>query len=281
MSAFPPVPPAPVPQAPITPPDEAKRPSAVGYFAGAGVMVAGIVAGIVLLVIGFSSVAHTFTFPRQVDSSGAITIDRTGPYIVYVIRPDPGNAYVPLYNPSVTVTGPDGSTLYTGLYGGGRSSSSAQYKAEAVATFTADDLGTYHVSAASLRSGDSLGVGDGRKVQTGTIAWGFVVGGLGFLVGLVLIIVTAARRHRAKPYPMVPPGYPTAGYPPAAATRPPVIRRPATHPPVIRPDPRATRHRFLPPGRRHRRRPRSRRRTRSCGSRTRNRVLPPEGRQVP
>lgn len=190
-----------------------RRPGIAGYLAGVGVMVAGIVIGIVLLVSGVASVAHLLVFPQQVEADGGITIDHAGPYIVYLIRPAPGTSSSPPIKPGVSVTGPDGSAVPTGIYGVGRSTGSGQYQASAVATFTAHATGTYHVTAVSLQPGESLGVGDGRKVQTGAIAWGFVVGGLGFLIGLVLIIVTAARRHRAKPYPMVPPGYPGTGYP--------------------------------------------------------------------
>lgn len=204
-------------------------PSAWGYGIGGAIIVVSAIVGIVLLVNGFSSVAQAFSFPQRVQSDGTIEITRPGPYIVYEIQPEPAYGMLPTKTTAVTVTDPRGNVKYAGVYNGNRTSSSGLEQAVAVVTFHADSTGVYHVTSPRLSPGHSLAVGDGRAVKSSVIAFGFVVGGLGFLIGLAVIIVTAARRHGAKPRPVLPmygpaPAMPhPQGMPPQPGWAPPPV----------------------------------------------------------
>lgn len=198
-------------------------PSKGGYAVGVLVILATAIVGIVLIVIGATSVAKAFAFPRSVSSDGSIEITHTGNYIVYAI--DVESSVEPVFKPTIQVTSPGGGSVFAGTYGVGRSTTRNGEVARAVATFHASVTGNYRVSSTELGSGQRLGVGDGKKVRAWPIVLGIFVGGLGFLLGLVLLIVTAARRHRAKPIPAfptgaawsspaTPPGYGTPGYGP-------------------------------------------------------------------
>lgn len=225
-----------------------KGPGKSGYLVGAAIIVLGGILGVVLLVVGFSSVVKAFSFPQEVNSDGSIAVNHTGNFIVYTIGPQfEGTSTA--FHPTVSVTSPDGTPVFAGDYTSGRSTSRGTREANAVATFTAPQTGRYVVTSSDLAPGETLGVGNGTKVQGGMIALGFAVGGLSFLVGIVVLIVTAARRSRAKPRPMMPaygaqgygpPGYGNPGYGPAPGTPPPSYGPPPGHGPPPAANPWAT-----------------------------------------
>ena len=121
MSDFPPSvfpPPSPVvgPTAGAPAPASATKPEGpgkAGYLLGVAIILIGGIIGIVLLVVGFTSVVKAFDFPRVVGSDGSISINRTGDYIVYEIGND-FEGTTSVIHPTVSVVAPDGTSVFAG-----------------------------------------------------------------------------------------------------------------------------------------------------------------------
>ena len=206
------------PGAPVSPIAQ-DSPGTAGYWIGAVAMVLGVIGIIAVSVIGVSRAAVGLRFPRQVDASSTIVLDHPGGYVIFEISRDVGFAQA-VPTPVVSVTDPSGAVVFTSTYEGSRTTTGydpatgQRRRATAVATFHADQSGTYRITASNLPVGSSVGVGRGVDVNGGALALGGMVSGLAILVGLVLVIVTAVRRHGRQGPPGAPPGYPPPGYPP-------------------------------------------------------------------
>lgn len=234
--------------------DSGRPVRATGYWIGALLMVVGVALGVSVVALGISRAVDALTFPDVVDASGGVWIDDPGGHVIFVVGPvRAANQFVPI--PNIVVTDPDGTTVATAPYGGSRSTtgvdaSGMRREAVAVATFEASEAGRYHLSASDLEYGSTLGVGEGVDGNFGWFALGGVAGGLAVLGGLVVVVVTAVRRHRSPPMPpgggygygygyAYPYPYPGAPYPapgslapPAMPARPPGFpATPPGHPP--------------------------------------------------
>lgn len=207
-----------------------KRVGTAGFWIGGVLVVVGLVLIGVVAVIGVGRAAEVLRFPTVADGMGGVRVDDPGGHVVFVVEPWTIGATAGL-TPSVAVSviGPDGARVPTLGYEGSRTvtradpSTGQRYRAMAVATFRAERSGRYELSAAGLAPGARLAVGDGVPDGFATLGLGVVGGSLAILVGLVLLIVTAVRRHRDRPTPSWTgwgPPYPGPGQPMTAYPQP-------------------------------------------------------------
>lgn len=181
---------------------EKKQASTAGYWLGALVAVLTTLSALgwgAFAFLGWQ--AHVQEFPR-LTSSGTMTVfvSETGSRFLY-LEHDRSTA-VPSV-PAVTVTGPSGTQVPVTTF---RAElrydvpNEANRIGDAVLRFQAEEPGTYRVAVADSDPGITVAVGDdlvrgwGPQVA-GSVA--LLLGGL--LLGLILVIVTAARRSRSTP----------------------------------------------------------------------------------
>ncbi len=147
----------------------------------------GVVAAVAFGVFSFFGIADTVDdFARVSPGTDTVRIDSTGKYVIYN---EDGSSFA-----TVEVTSPDGESVRTSPYltaldydFNGRSGS-------ALVTFQANDTGSYTITTDTrIAVGPSI-AGD----LVSTILVPFVISGLGFLIGVIMIIVVAVRRSGSK-----------------------------------------------------------------------------------
>ena len=174
-----------------------RRPSPAGYWLGALVAVL-----TTLSALGWGATAflgwqaHVQEFPRLTYSgTTTVSVTETGTRFLYLEHDR--SAAAPSV-PTVTVTGPSGAAVPVAAYRVDLRydvPNDANRIGDAVLTFQAEEPGTYHVTVADTDPGVTVAVGDdlvrgwGPQV-VGSVA--LLLGGL--LLGLILVIVPAARR---------------------------------------------------------------------------------------
>jgi hypothetical protein len=206
-------------------------PSAALYVVGALVIVAGFVVGGLQCVQGFSALDGWLT-RVTVPGTEAITLDEPGTYTIYhehetildgelysSADAHPGELDYALTNKAtgeaVALSVPTMDETYTFM----------QRQGAAIMLFTIEAPGDYELTA-TYRDGRTeprLVLAIGRSVLKRVFAWmvkSFAFVGTGIIVGVVIIVVTAIGRSRARrptypPYPpqqtMVPPPPPGGG----------------------------------------------------------------------
>jgi hypothetical protein len=178
--------------------DDPLRPRALWYWIGGGLIAATTIGAVVWLVTGILGVDDKVDGFERVPAAegGTITIDDPGDYVIYAEGPQTTFGVS-----DITVTDPDGDEVQTSLYGGSLTYDFGGRSGSAQETFTADEAGDYEIETDGLASGnaESLAVGDsigGDLVSA--IVGGFVIGGLGLVIGAIVLIVTGVRRSKAK-----------------------------------------------------------------------------------
>ncbi|MGA8046680.1 MAG: hypothetical protein WCA30_10510 [Dermatophilaceae bacterium] len=183
--------------APTPPASPAARPGTWGYWLGALVAIlatAGAIAWGTMTFLDWRS--HVQDFSR-LTAEGTTSVSVTDPGRLFIYVEHDRSATRPAA-PSVTVAGPTGDAVALRAYG-------AQLRydvpgepgrvGDAVLSFQADEPGSYQVTVADLEPGTAVAVGDHLArgwipPVVGSIA--LLLGGI--LAGVVLVIVTAARR---------------------------------------------------------------------------------------
>lgn len=201
----------------MTPINYEVRPGKAGYFVGGGIIVAGIVAGIVLMATGVVSAINAlpkFTSKIEAGSQQTVDLDRSGQWALFAGGPhataSAGSCMIePVDGGTVTAGQPSASMNFT------RDSRQWYWRA----TFTVSQPGKYQFDCTGTDQIDWFAVGDKPNVGgfMGRLAGGILaligVPCVGLIVGVVLIIVTASRRSSARRrlQQAGPPTYP--GYP--------------------------------------------------------------------
>lgn len=175
-----------------------KVPSIVGYVLAVLVAVAGIVAGVALVVSGIRSyIDKVEGFERlPVPGSEEVRLDEEGGYSVYFERPglEDEDALPAI---SVSVTAPDGSTLDLDPYDTDVSYAVSGHDGRGLFTFRAPEAGAYEVRADGF--GGELAVGRGIGARfAGAVVAGVATLLLAPLLAGVVALVTFLRRSRAK-----------------------------------------------------------------------------------
>lgn len=273
---------SPFPGPPIDPVQQSTLdplPSAAGYWIGGGVMVVGAAIAVVLFI------QSVFGFVGKIDDLDRIAVPGEdtlelddGEWVIYwepvgdtsVIIEDVTTFDIAI-QPAEGTEG-SGDDILVAPRDTYETYSDGTYAGYSIADFRISEPGDYRISVeydtfgatdfdSSFQRDGSIAIG--RPLFSGLLrgaAWGAVIGGLSFIVGLVLLIVTGVRRGKAKrarfPRPgyqpgafpptgyAPPPGYGAAGYPPptgapAPAWPPPTGGAPATGaPPPPLPPPR-------------------------------------------
>ncbi|MEP1126541.1 MAG: hypothetical protein ABJH68_21865 [Ilumatobacter sp.] len=189
---------APPPGAPFTPapgfptPGSAQpkadiRPRARWFWIGGLVMVLGVVLAIVLGVFGVIGISDTVDdFARVSPGTDEVRIDSAGDYVIYA---EDGSFFA-----DVQVLSPDGEPVTTSRYSTELTYDLGGRNGQAVSTFEAPSSGTYTVTTDTrIAIGPSVA---GELVRAILIP--FIVTGLGILLGLIVIIVTAVKRSNSK-----------------------------------------------------------------------------------
>ncbi len=275
--------PQPAPYAPPTPTPAGKQklPGMAGIWIGVILMVLGAVGGIALVVNGARSFVDGLGDLQRVPISGGgtVLIEETGTQNVYAERPSPyGGTNFQTgtfsgYGPSVylTVTGPNGSVYFDSNPTGSETYEFDGKQGVLLGKFDADVEGEYRIqtdAGADVAPYTTIAVGQMFDVQgiVGVLG-GVFGGGLVFVVGLIVLIISIVRRSKARkrmqtpydpygggspgwvpppmagaggaPAPWTPPGGAAAPTPwtppgPAAASPPPTASGWAA-PPVVAP----------------------------------------------
>ena len=175
-----------------------RRPGTAGYWIGGLVI---IIATLGAVIWGTSAFvgwrAHAEAFPSVAPSATVvISVTDAGTRFLY-LEHDRTAAIPPV--PAVTVTGPTGADVPLAAYRGELRydvPNRANRVGDAVLTFKADKPGAYRVAVGGIDEGAAtVAVGDNLLWVWGPQVVGIValfLGGL--LIGLILLIVTAARR---------------------------------------------------------------------------------------
>jgi hypothetical protein len=182
-----------------------RRPTAAGYWIAGLIIVVGAVAALIWFVSGISNLFSAVeTYPRFTVPGQILTPLEARDYKIFAEYPgamtDVGGVF---RVGNVTVVDGDGRSVPV------RSSFSEEtyswngHQGRAIAEFSAPTAGNYTIAAtsASTPSGTTVRVSIGRGLQPSALIPLFAAAGLGgiaVLVGIVLIVVTAVRRGRAK-----------------------------------------------------------------------------------
>jgi hypothetical protein len=209
------------------------KPSAGWYWLGAAIMVIGAIAAVVVLAVALiragTSAEDFARFPAPTPQGGvALDFSDGGDYVVFV-ETDGAEQDAPAADEfTVAVTGRDGESIDVdeSVVDVFLDIDDSPTTGVGIARFDLPAAGRYTIDVQS--PGDAafdLAVGPsqtGALVRGGAIAG--LVGLLSFLAGLVMIIVTARRRGRAKraqgsgggSIPPYPPSGAVAGFPPSS-----------------------------------------------------------------
>ena len=188
----------------------------VGFWIGGLLIVVGVVVGIVGVVVGIRSIGDTVDGYQRVpaESGGTLEIDDPGTYRVFYERDgaDEGSG-----SPGgLTIIGPDGQEILLESDFSSESYSVGGHEGRKIGRFRAATAGSYEIRTV-IGDGD-LGIGTyavGKRGPAGSIVAilvGVFGGGLIAVVGVVVLIVSAVRRARARRAAMGYPGGPGPGW---------------------------------------------------------------------
>jgi hypothetical protein len=248
--------PSPYPPPVTSSSSEPLKPSAWWYGLAGGLGALGIVLGVVVAVVTFSSYTDKVDdFQRiEIPGSGTVTLDDTGGYTVY--HEYPGADSDDFLSPeiTVTVTAPDGSEVDLDLYDTTVQYSTADYEGVAVYSFRAFETGDYEVEVDGEQGTLAVGRGLGSGLVGGVLG-AIALGAGGVIAGGVMAIVVGVRRSRSRHMRQLarvgqqgswagPGGRPPGPYGwqpgPPRPPAPPVPPAPAPPPPPPPPPPPAT-----------------------------------------
>jgi len=174
------------------------EPGVAGYWIGGALVVIGIVGAIVWFVVGLLGIVDAVEGFERVpaDGGGTVTLDADTEYVIYL-----EDGASSRFGPSVRVglTDPSGVAVDLDRYGSDFNYDFGGHAGTALFTFRSTEDGDYELSAESSSSFAEVAVG--RSVAgdlVWTIAMPFVIGGIGFLVGVIILIVTLVRRSGDK-----------------------------------------------------------------------------------
>lgn len=211
-------------------PAKPKLPGRAGIIIGIALIVVGIIGGIALVVSGARDLVEGIDELEylSIEAGGTVQIDEPGTIAVYAIRDSfssgggfsTGGAYdgPPL---AIAVTGPDGAGVPVSATTSSVTYQSSGVEGVQVATFGAEVPGAYRiepVASGPLFGYDRLAVGPELDLGSlGGILAGVFGGGLLVVVGIIVLIISAVRRSRARRSlrPPTPYGGPPYGGAPA------------------------------------------------------------------
>lgn len=168
-----------------------------GLWIAVALMVAGVILGIVLIVRGALSIGGTVEGYQRVpaDRGGTVRLEGDGRHLVFHEYPGASRDRA---GPdlTVTITAPDGSSVPVGRVLFAEAYHLDGRDGALIARFDAPSPGEYRISADTI---GELAIGrSGPFGSIATIVGGVLGGGLLFLAGVVLLIVSLVRRSSAR-----------------------------------------------------------------------------------
>jgi hypothetical protein len=171
-----------------------RRPGSSGYWIGAGLILAGVVAGVALLVLGFVRLIGPPDFIAEFPDGQTteVTLDNLdeGTWRVYVNRP------VTVGQVDCQVEGPDPAAHAAPSAMSHTIELGSDYW-ELARDVRVSEPGDYAITCTGEEGlGYAVGQSDGAASTAGTFGLGIAVGAVAVLAGGILLIVTAVRRSR-------------------------------------------------------------------------------------
>lgn len=171
------------------------RPRKTWYWVAGVVAVVGLVAGLVVGVLGYLNGLDEYdTFPR-LSAPGATEVEVADPGVLVIYHQGAGSTE--LGDLGVSVVDPSGSEVTVEPYRSELIFATGEGQARAVATFDAVASGTYQVEAVGT-AGGHLAVGRSWAwIALPPILGGLAIVGVFFLVGVLIWLITIIRRSNA------------------------------------------------------------------------------------
>ncbi len=187
------------------PPTSARAASAAGYWIGGGIIVVGAVVAVIWFVSGISSLFSAVdSYPRFTVPGQITTPLEAQRYKVFAEYPGATTDINGVFRVGdLTVTDSTGRPVQVSSAYSEETYSWNGHEGRSIAEFTAPTAGNYTIEATlpPTRSTASVRLAVGRGLQPSALVPLFAaagLGGLAVLAGIVLIVVTAVRRGRAK-----------------------------------------------------------------------------------
>ena len=174
-------------------------PGKAGYIIGTILIMVGVVGGIAWLVIGITGIEDTVDDMERepVDQVGTIDLDEGG-QVIYGESAGGDAVSAVLGTVRIRPEGEEGGELNVSTYEGELTYDFGNRPMRAQYTVDIPEDGTYEIRAAGIPGGATT-VTVGPSIAgdlVGAILGGFIIGGLGVLIGVILLIVTGVRRRR-------------------------------------------------------------------------------------
>ena len=231
----------------MVPPTRPTKLPKSGFIWAPIILVVTAVIGIMMIVLSVGTIADTIGGFKSVDAGESIEVKLSkGEYFVFAAGP----TSTVIAGVSVGITDPRGNEVLPKENSASYSAEVDGTRYESIGSFDVTTTGTYSVQAQGpAGSSASLGQIPAGKAFA-LLAGGIAVGSLGFVLALVVLIVTIVRRNRAKrsyvgpvTWSAPPPATVTilpAAPPPSSSTVtliPPPSPSPSPEPPVSAPPP--------------------------------------------
>jgi hypothetical protein len=154
------------------------------------------IVGIVMIVLGVTTIANMVKDFAKVPVPGQTTIQlSSGEQWIFVSRSNGSRANIDSVD--VTVTDPNGSTVPIS-YDSGQSANSNGNDFESLGSFDAPTSGRYSIETTGPAQA-GIRIGKIPFLRIGLlIGGGVAVGGLGFVIAMIVLIVALVRRSRVK-----------------------------------------------------------------------------------
>jgi hypothetical protein len=182
------------------------KPSGFWYVIALVLLVVGPIVGTVMVVLAFVNAYDELSdFPSvPIDGGGEINLD-AGDYTVYAEGPGV-DTFTVFSSSDVEILDPAGEPVGLSFVSGDFSYSAGGDDGIAALTFTAPTDGAYQVNPVESTSRSSNitdiaigpGFGDVLGDQVGLIIVGSAIGTIGFILGLIMLIVVAVKRGKRK-----------------------------------------------------------------------------------
>lgn len=161
------------------------------------------IVAVVILVLSFGRVDGVVDDYQRtpVGGSGTVTLD-AGEQRIFLERPGADEDIFATSGITVTVTGPDGADITPDAYLTDLDYSVGGRDGTAIYTFDAPSSGEYTIESTDGVNGQGGELAIGSENPLGPIGVGFalffVIGGLGFLIALIILIVMLVKRSGSK-----------------------------------------------------------------------------------
>jgi hypothetical protein len=171
------------------------RPSTAWYWVAGIVLVVGVVAGVVVGILGYLDALDEFDTFASLVAPGAteLVVDDPGDLVIY----HQGSTLPSLAEVELSVTGPSGAVAVE-PYESTLIFETGEGRAWALASFAAVDIGTYRVEAQGTATGH-LTVGPSWAwVALPAVLGGLAIVGVSVIAGVAIWLTTIIRRSNAK-----------------------------------------------------------------------------------